>query len=113
MVGWNNSARNLRKASNLWQKVWAEAGYPCSGVLTIQAKRRYKYEVRRLKQRQQFLFQDRLALFASKKKTDFWAHVNRFIKHHSSDQSPTVDGVSMQPAISSSHRYISTKVTQI
>ena len=53
-----------------------------------------------MKRRQQFLLQDRLAhLFASKKKTDFWAHVNRLIKPHSSDRSPSVDGVSMQPAI--------------
>ena len=86
VVGCNNSARNLRKASHFWHKVWAEAGYPSSGVLTsikIQAKKRYNYEVRRLKRRQQFLLQDRLAhLFASKKKTDFWAHVNRLIKPH-------------------------------
>ena len=41
VVGWNNSARNLRKASYFWHKVWAEAGYPSSSVLTsikIQAK---------------------------------------------------------------------------
>ena len=58
------------------------------------------YEVRCMKRRQQFLLQDRLAhLFASKKKADFWVHVNRLIKPHSSDRSPSVDGVSMQPAI--------------
>ena len=45
MVGWNYSARNLRKASNFWHKVWAEACYPSSGVLTsfkIQAKKWYR-----------------------------------------------------------------------
>ena len=49
VVGWNNSARNLRKASNFWHKVWAEAGYLTS--IKIQAKKQYKYEVRHLKQR--------------------------------------------------------------
>ena len=75
-MGWNNSARNLRKTSNSWRNVWAEAGYPSSGVLTsikIQAKSgTNNYEVHRLKQRQQFLLQDRLAhLYCLKEENGF------------------------------------------
>ena len=91
VVGWNNTAGKLKEASIFWHKVWEEAGCPTSGVLsTIKqcAKKRYKYEIRRLKRRKQFLLRDRLARsFAMKKKSTFWSNVKRL------NCSPVVDGV--------------------
>ena len=73
IVGWNDSTGKLKKASVFWHKVWEEAGCPTSGVLSDikrHAKKRYKYEIRRLKRRKQFLLRDRLARsFARKKRT--------------------------------------------
>ena len=88
--------KNLKNASKFWHKVWEEAGCPSTGVLSaikIKAKKRYKYEVRRLKLRQQFLLQDRLARsFASKRKDKFWVHVKRLMSRPS-HPSLLVDGV--------------------
>ena len=96
VVGWNENANHLKNASKFWHKVWEEAGCPSTGVLSaikIKAKKRYKYEVRRLKRRQQFLLQDRLARsFASKRKVKFWVHVKRLMSRPS-HPSPLVDGV--------------------
>ena len=81
IVGWNDSTGKLKKASVFWHKVWEEAGCPTSGVLSAikrHAKKRYKYEIRRLKRRKQFLLRDRLAQsFARKKKDSFWSDIKR------------------------------------
>ena len=34
VVCWKDCASKLRKDSILWQRVWEEAGCPCSGVLS-------------------------------------------------------------------------------
>ena len=58
------------------------------------AKRRYKYEVRRLVCRQKYLLQNKLATsFAEKRKNSFWTHVRK-LNSSSSTLAPTIDGVS-------------------
>ena len=81
-------------ASNFWYKIWEEAGCPNAGVLfqiKRNAKRRYKYEVRRLVHRQK---QNELATsFAEKRMNSFWTHVRK-LNSSSSTLAPTIDGVS-------------------
>ena len=58
------------------------------------AKRRYKYEVRRLVRRQKYLLQNKLATsFAEKRKNSFWTHVKK-LNSSTSTLAPTIDGVS-------------------
>ena len=68
-----------------------------SGVLSTikrQAKRRYKFEVRRIKRRRQYLVRDRLAhSFTKKKKDSFWLDVKSINKSNAPRFSPVVDGV--------------------
>ena len=98
IVGWNDSTGKLKKASVFWHKVWEEAGCPTSGVLSAikrHAKKRYKYEIRRLKRRKQFLLRDRLARsFARKKKDSFWSDIKRLNNPGVAQCSPVVDSVS-------------------
>ena len=91
-----DSAAKIKKITTFWYKVWEEAGCPSSGVLSNikrSAKRRYKYEVRRLKRRHQFVVQDRLAhSFARKRKDSSWSEVKH--KATISSRASVVDGVS-------------------
>ena len=85
IVGWNDNARKYKNDSCFWYKVWEEAGCPVSGVLSSikrSAKRRYKYEVRYLKRRQQYLLRDRLA--CNKKKDRFLSAVKKVNKPNAS-----------------------------
>ena len=97
LPGWNDFARKLRERSAFWHKVWVQAGCPSSGVLCSikrSAKSRFKYEVRRLKRRKQFLLRKRVALaFTSRSKFQFWRMVRR-LNHVKTPIAPHVDGVS-------------------
>ena len=71
LVCWNDtSCSKLKQTANFWYRLWEDAGHPSSGVLfqiKKNTKTRYKYEIRRLKRRQNVLLQDKFAsLFASK-----------------------------------------------
>ena len=101
LVGWKDCAGVFKEASNVWHKVWVEAGCPSSGVLFSiikNAKRRYKYAHRRLKRRQQYMLQKKLACsFSQKTKDNFWSDIK--LLHRSSKSSKShavsiVDGVS-------------------
>ena len=96
--GWHDSAGKLKDASNFWYRVWIEAGCPSAGVLSVikkQAKKRYKYEVRRLKRRQQYHLRDQLARsFAMKRKDTFWSDIKRLNNSRTSQSPPLVDGLS-------------------
>ena len=96
VAGWHDSAGILKDASNFWYRVWIEAGCPSAGVLSVikkQAKKRYKYEVRRLKRRQQYHLRDQLAYsFAMKRKDAFWSDIKRLNNSRTSQSSPLVDG---------------------
>ena len=98
LVGWKGV---FKEASNVWHKVWAEAGCPSSGVLFSikkNAKWRYKYAHRRLKRRQQYMLQKKLACsFSQKTKDNFWSDIKLLHSSSKSPQShavPIVDGVS-------------------
>ena len=97
LVGWKDSAGLLKKTANFWYKVWEEAGCPTSGVLfqiKKSAKTRYKYEVRRLKRRQNIMLQKKIALlFVRKNKKRFWSEARRLNRSHLSS-APVVDSVS-------------------
>ena len=34
LAGWSKKAKGLKTACNFWYRVWSEAGFPSSGVLT-------------------------------------------------------------------------------
>ena len=94
--GWKDSAGLLRRASIFWHMVWEEVGSPSSGVLSTikrQAKKRYTFEVRRIKRRHQYLICDRLAHSFTKRKDSFWLDVKRINKSNAPRFSPVVDGV--------------------
>ena len=97
LVGWKEYAASSKDCAHFWYKVWVEAGCPVSGVLfqiKKNAKSRYKYEVRRLKRRQDILLQKKLAqLFSGKDKTRFWSEIRR-LNHSHPCSPPCVDGVS-------------------
>ena len=93
LVGWKEYAASSKDCAHFWYKVWVEAGCAVSGVL-FQIKSRYKYEVRRLKCRQDSLLQKKLAqLFSGKDKTRFWSEIRR-LNHSHPCSPPCVDGVS-------------------
>ena len=102
LVGWKAGAGVFKEASNFWHKVWVEAGCPSSGVLFSikkNAKRRYKYAHRRLKRRQQYMLQKKLACpFSQKtKENNFWSDIKLLHRSSRSSKShavPIVDGVS-------------------
>ena len=98
VVGWNDTANAFKKDANFWRRVWEEAGCPKAGVLfNIKrcAKRRFKYEVRRIKRRRQQLLQNKLAFsFARKRKDKFWSDIKRLNRSGDSLLAPVVDGSS-------------------
>ena len=62
--GWNDAARLYKSKAKFWHKVWCEAGSPSTGVLfqiKRASKRRFKYEVRRLKRQQMHQRRRRMA----------------------------------------------------
>ena len=97
LMGWKYSACFFKKTANLWYEIWEEAGCPTSGVLfqiKKNTKTRYKYEVRRLKCRQNVMLQKKLALLCGRKnKKRFWSEIHR-LNHSHLNLPPVVDGVS-------------------
>ena len=91
--GW----KELRRAAIICHRVREEAGCPSSGVLSTikrQAKKWYKFEVRRIKRRCRYLIHDRLAhSFTKRKKDSFWLDVKSINKSNVPRFSPVVDGV--------------------
>ena len=91
-------------ACNFWYRVWSEAGYPSSGVLTQikkHAKSRYKSEIRRLRRGQNRILRRNLAssLICSKEKLSFWSIVKSLNKDRASGKLQTVDGISEESGI--------------
>ena len=78
-------------------RVWVEAGCPSAGVLfniKRNSKKRFKYAVRRLKCRKEFLIREKFACaFAARKKDKFWSEVRR-LNHVKKSCAPSVDGTS-------------------
>ena len=61
--GWKDAAKNLRPSAAFGHKVWLDCGHPTSAVLfqiKKNTKKRYKYEVRRLKRRRDHIAREKL-----------------------------------------------------
>ena len=95
--GWNSSVNSLKRKANFWHSVWKQAGSPTAGVLhqiKKSSRNRYKYVVRRLKRREQFIRREKMAAaLASSNCKDFWHHVHRVNKSKKPPLSTSVDGV--------------------
>ena len=96
--GWKDTGTDkLREMSIFWHRVWVEAGYPCSGVMfniKRNGKKRFKYAVRRLKRRRDYLVREKLAsAFSTKDKNRFWSEVRR-LNHIRKSSAPSIDDTS-------------------
>ena len=84
LSGWNNASLSLKQSARLWHKVWTECGCPTTGVLfqiKKNSKRRFKYEVRRLRRRQCHIKREKLAnAFSHSSSRDFWKEVKKISK---------------------------------
>ena len=82
--------------SVFWHKVWTEAGCPTAGVLfniKCNAKSRFKYAIRRLKHRKEFLIREKLARpFVARRKDQFWSEIRQLNRVKNSN-APSVDGI--------------------
>ena len=67
----------------------------CFSLKTACAHRRYKYAVPRVRRKEEYLKQTRLAeALLNDPNCNFWSEVCRFVGHHKSVSAPVVDGVS-------------------
>ena len=87
----------FKSKANFWYKVWKQAGSPSSGTL-FQIKRssksRYKYEVRRLKRRKEYIRRQKMAeALAGSNLNKFWRQVRDVTRKSRSPAIPSVDGV--------------------
>ena len=102
LPGWNDGTGKLREISVFWHRVWVEAGCPSPGVpfnIKRKAKTRFKYAVRRLKRRRDFLVREKLACaFTARNKQKFWSEV-RHLNHVKKSYAPSIDGISDPPHI--------------
>ena len=98
LSGWNRSAHTLKQSAQFWHKVWSDCGCPTSGVLLQikkNSKRRFKYEVRRLRRRQNHIQRENLATALSHRSPqEFWKQVKKLSKSSSGTMSSSsvVDG---------------------
>ena len=97
LAGWNASARSLKQSAAFWHKLWCDSGCPTSGVLfqiKKHSKKRFKYEVRRLKRQQEHIRREQLGDALSQSRyNDFWRVVCNAAKSSkgASTTSPCVD----------------------
>ena len=96
--GWNTAARLYKEKANFWHAVWKQAGSPFSGVLhqiEKSSRSQYKYELRCLKCREQFIGQEKMAAaLDSSNSKSFWQQVHCVNKSHKPPPVSSVDGVS-------------------
>ena len=96
--GWNTAAHLYKEKANFWHAVWKQAGSPTSGVLhqiKKSSRSRYKYEVRRLRRREEFIRREKMAAaLASSNSRSFWQQVHRVNKSNKPLPASFVNGVS-------------------
>ena len=98
LSGWNRSAHTLKQSAQFWHKVWSDCGCPTSGVLfqiKKNSKRRFKYEVRRLCRRRNYIQRENLATAISySNPQEFWKQVKKLSKPSSGAMSSSsiIDG---------------------
>ena len=90
--GWNGAAHSLRETASFWHRLWSQCGHPTSGVLfqiKKRSKKRYKYEIRRLKRRREHIIREKISVTLSQShQRDYWKEVRKFVqssKGHSPD----------------------------
>ena len=104
--GWNSHVRPLYQTAAFWHKVWCDCGHPTSGVLfqiKKNTKKRFKYEVRRLRRQAEHVKREMLGIALSRnRQSDFWKTVRRIAKSSKGTMSsvPIVDGYSSDLDIS-------------
>ena len=95
LTGRDDTCKELKHDANFWYRVWCEAGRPPTGILSDirkNSERKYKYNVRELKRKQNKLNHERLAKsFAEKRKDGFWSAVKN-LKCLSTSRASVVDG---------------------
>ena len=97
--GWNDATKHLKTKVSFWHKLWCDAGSPSAGVLhqlKLATKRRYKYEVRRLKWQQSAITRRRMAhALPSSGSHNFWKEVKKVNSSGSlrSAHAPVIDGM--------------------
>ena len=81
LPSWNRSALTLKQSAQFWHKVWSDCGCPTSGVLVQikkNSKRRFKYEVRRLRRHRNHIQCENLATVISYSNSqEFWKQVKK------------------------------------
>ena len=96
---WHDSAGPARQRYKCWYNVWREAGYHSSGVLFQlkgNAKKRYKYEVRKLQRRQDYMYLRRKRMAEALLRDpcrDFWSEVHKSCGKKSTASAPVIDGI--------------------
>ena len=94
--GWNVCARKLKESAGFWHRLWCECGCPSSGVLSQikrNTKARYKYEVRRLRRRQQHIRREKMGSALSQARSrDFWKEVRKAMKSDGGPQNKPSSG---------------------
>ena len=97
LPGWNDAARDLKDKANFWYQVWIDAGSPSSGVLTTikkKSKSCYKYEVRRLKRRQEHIVREKIvSTYSLRNKKNFWKQVKQLRKSSQTPVHHRIDGI--------------------
>ena len=98
LSGWTRSAHTLKQSAQFWHKVWSDCGCPSSGVLfqiKKNSKRRFKYEVLRLRRRRNHIQHENLATAISySNPQEFWKQVKKLSKPSSGAMSSSsiIDG---------------------
>ena len=105
--GWNTHVRSLRQAAAFWHEVWTEFSHPASGVLfqiKKKTKKRYKYEVYRLRRQLEHIIRERLDIALSQSRhRGFCKEVHKITLSSKGrgSSAPIVDGCSSVAGISS------------
>ena len=95
--GWNSIARSLKQSAAFWHRLWCDSGCPSSGVLfqiKKHAKKRFKYEVRRLRRQQEHIKREQLGdALSQSRHNEFWKVVRNIAKSNKGTRSkiPCVD----------------------
>ena len=92
---WKKEVKPFRDECGWWHQVWKQAGEPRSGVLYEQkteAKRQYRYAVRRYKRKEEGLRKQRMAeAISNDNSRDFFREVKKVKSNRKS--APNIDGI--------------------
>ena len=97
--GWNDHVREFKLKADFWYRVWTEAGSPKSDVLfqiKKHVKSRYKYQIRKLKRREEYIKNQKLlSTFFKSSTKQFWKEVKHIRNSGNiASAASVIDGVS-------------------